>query len=293
MSQLFPEQPLLFYPSLAKRFGVEEALLLGIYHQFAQHHGHLDDNHNHYFLARRGEWQQLAEFWDDEKLAQVTGSLVSQGAISAEFHSNGSIRIDVLNNPLPVPQTTKVAEAPIPAYQPLDVAEEKPFTPTEPVAADPLAMEENSMLSRGPAPSFGGSTGWNRRQDDELETLFKEQEKRNQLLQEIDLNWRPTTTTMQLLAKHSIPEGFIADQLDEFITYWLAQGHKKKTWDPPFIDHVKRKWVREQNRQGREAKQSEQLATEGQGERYQSSSRAEKREKISGVVMDIKNLDWI
>lgn len=281
MSHFFPEQPLLLYPSLASQFGVEEAVLLGIYHQFAQHHGHQDAEQNSYFIARRSEWQNLISFWDEDKLAAVTGSLVAQGAISAEFNANGSIRIMLSGSPA----------APAPTEIPLAPAAADPEQVVAPTPAP--VVTENTLQNRGPAPSFGGSTGWNRRQDDELETLFKQQEKRNQQLHEIEISWRPTATTVQMLAKHNIPESFMNDQLDDFIAYWLAQGQKKTSWDPAFIDHVKRRWVREQNRLGREARQAEQSNIEDQSERYQSASRAEKREKISGVVMDIKNLDWI
>ena len=36
----FPEQPLLVYPSLARRYGVEAALLLYLYNQQLEHLGH-------------------------------------------------------------------------------------------------------------------------------------------------------------------------------------------------------------------------------------------------------------
>lgn len=278
MSSYFPEQPIPLYPSLARRFGVDEALLLAVYYQFARHHGHTDAEGRVYFLARRSEWPAMVDFWDEDKLAAVTGSLVSQGAIAAEFNSNGSIQIVIEDS-----QPEQVPRAPAAISAPLITS-----APHELEAPPELAP---SRLAKGPAPSFGGSTGWNRRQDDELETLFNEQEKRNQQLQEMDMSWRPNATTLQMLAKNNIPQSFADDQLDEFIAFWLAQGHKKKSWDPAFIDHVKRKWVREQARLGREARQAEQ-PSEAQGERHQSSSRAEKREKISRAVMDIKNINW-
>lgn len=292
MSHFFPEQPLLIYPSLAKQYGVEEALLLGIYHQFAQHHGHTDAGQGWYFIARRSEWQTMADFWDDEKLALVTSSLVEQGAINAEFNGNGSIRIAlVLDGEKPA-----VSEAIVKSAVVTPVSDSPSDTSPHLVQPKQSIVDEESpevIPGVGPAPSFGGSTGWTRRQDDELEALFKEQEKRHQLLHEITLEWRPTQTTLQLLAKHNIPDQFIDGLRDEFIVYWLAQGQKKKSWDPHFIDHVKRKWVREQGRQGRDSRQATDLNTEASsGERYQSSSRAEKRERISKAVMDIKNIDW-
>ncbi len=316
MSHFFPEQPLLIYPSLAKKYGVEEALLLGIYHQFAQHHGHSDAEGSWYFIARRSEWLAMAEFWDDETLAQVTNNLVGQGVIHAEFNNNGSIRIGLAESTA----QTETANKPSTGYLAPDASfdlkkveivhdegnsppvlatsylsvEEKPAAPTTLLNAEQQSDEAEALPTpaKGPAPSFGGSTGWSRRQDDELETLFKEQEKRHLQLHEITLNWRPTQTTLQLLAKHSIPVEFIDGLRDEFIAYWLAQGQKKKSWDPHFIEHAKRKWVREQSRQGREQRSAADMKSEASGERYQSTSRAEKRERISKAVMDIKNVDW-
>lgn len=307
MSHLFPEQPLFIYPSLAKQYGVEEALLLGIYHQFAQHHGHTDADQGWYFISRRSEWQAMTSFWDEEKLALVTSSLVGQGAINAEFNGNGSIRIAIVaentssasNSETSIQSNTAVsASGFLDVDRPISGAAyaETALTNTASVMNEQNVTTETEppLMSPGvgPAPSFGGSTGWARRQDDELEELFKEQEKRHQLLHEITLEWTPTKTTLQLLAKHNIPNEFIDGLKDEFIAYWLAKGQKKNSWDPHFIDHVKRKWVREQGRQGRDNRQAADLNTEASGERYQSTTRAEKRERISKAVMDIKNIDW-
>ncbi len=100
MSGLFPEQPVLFYPSLAARYGTEEAVLLAIYHDFARHHGAVDAEGQNYFLARRHEWRHLVSFWDEDRLAEITGSLVNQGVIEAEFNANGSIRVTLYSQPL-------------------------------------------------------------------------------------------------------------------------------------------------------------------------------------------------
>ncbi len=260
-----------------------------------------------YFLARRGEWQQLAPFWNEEQLASLTNSLVSQQAIEAEFNANGSIRVlmlDALSNAAPAEspqlQLTPVEREILPAESPRGIREQTP-EPAPSKAYQAIVESHQSaethqstgtMLSRGPAPSFGGSTGWDRPKDD-LQRIFDKQEKRNQQLHEIDLGWKPNATTYQMLAKHNIPDQFADNLIDEFIAYWLAQNKKKTSWDPHFIDHVKRKWVQEQSRNGRRtfaSKTDQEL--ENNGERYKSNNRAEKRERITEAVMDIKNVDW-
>ncbi|MEH6625874.1 MAG: DnaT-like ssDNA-binding domain-containing protein [Motiliproteus sp.] len=308
MSGLFPEHPVLFYPSLAQRYGAEEAILLAIYQEFARHHGAVDGLQQMYFLARRMEWQQLAPFWDEEQLATLTNSLVTQQAIEAEFNTNGSIRVLMINAHGQTPASATVPAQTVSVQTEVYEVERKSYDvetacdasngssfPARSMAYKAVVKSHQSpdtLLARGPAPSFGGSTGWNRPQDD-LHRLFDQQEKRNQQLHEIDMGWKPSATTYQMLAKHNVPDEFADNLIDEFIAYWLAQNKKKASWDPHFIDHVKRKWVQEQSRQGRRTfanKTDQEL--KANGERYKSNNRAEKRERITEAVMDIKNVDW-
>ncbi|OMH33954.1 DnaT-like ssDNA-binding domain-containing protein [Motiliproteus sp. MSK22-1] len=383
MSALFPEQPILFYPSLAKLYGTEEAVLLAIYHEFARHHGAEDSDGSLCFLARRREWQQLVSFWDEDRLAEITNSLVSQGVIEAEFNTNGSIRITIANvgssdqtesaNGQHTGSESNIHES---ATEPVDsensaclasestegrstnavdervqssprfkesVAGSALQTPSYPGVSEPQlgrnqtgavenadfpaqskayqAVREThqsaassvpsperlkayssqnqvagSMLERGPAPSFGGSVGWSRPKDD-LEHLFDQHEKRNQKLHEIDMDWRPSPTTYQMLQRKNISAEFANGLIDEFIAYWMPQEKKRASWDPSFIKLAHREWAKEQNRQGRLARQEQNNhdkvdTVEVSGERYQSNNRAEKRERITEAVMDINNIDW-
>ena len=379
MSALFPEQPILFYPSLAKLYGTEEAVLLAIYHEFARHHGAESSDCSLSFLARRREWHQLASFWDEDRLAEITNSLVSQGVIDAEFNSNGSIRITIpnagghdraeslssqsINEPNvteserddleesdskllsaevavqpQAPSQKPVADisrdlsvgserhpdlpAPSKAYQAVRQTHQDASsyggTPSfeqrgnyyvkgqklegqdiQGQSVNSLNIQDQtagSMLERGPAPSFGGSVGWSRPKDD-LEHLFDQHEKRNQKLHEIDMDWRPSPTTYQMLQRKNISAEFANTLIDEFIAYWMPQEKKRASWDPSFIKLAHREWAKEQNRQGRLARQEQNNhdkvdTIEVSGERYQSNNRAEKRERITEAVMDINNIDW-
>ncbi|WP_207063711.1 DnaT-like ssDNA-binding domain-containing protein [Motiliproteus sp. SC1-56] len=290
MSGLFPEPPVLFYPSIAQRYGAEEAILLAIYDQYARHHGDRDET-GCYFIARRNEWLALAPFWEEDQLAQITNSLVSQQVLEAEFRPNGSIRIQLPAASGKTQGTERVLTEP----------EEEPAPASRPSLAPPAPQIPRSMpaprvvvgsgLPRGPAPSFGGSTGWRRPKDD-LEHLFESRERQNRLLQEITLEWRPSETTYQLLGKRNIPVEFIDDCIDEFISYWMERGSKKHTWDSEFIKRVNVQWVKAQSRQARAERQGWEQRAEGSGERDQSNNRAERRERITDAVMDIHNTDW-
>ncbi len=334
MHGLFPENPVLFYPSLAKRFGAEEAILLSIYHLYAQSHGNITGEGASYFLCRRAEWLQLAEFWDESELSRITASLVEQGVIETLFNANGSVQVSFSLH-VPAELGKKAALRPAKAApaargsaraaveKRLSRLANRPRTPATgvprvvpvsrfspagtPSASLPVSKVQVSeevvsapgsrdrcvattLSQRGPAPSFGGSTGWARKPDD-LQKLFAEQETQRRLLHEISPDWRPNSTTCQMLAKQGIPEAFFNDKVDEFVAYWLEQNRKEASWDPLFLKRVKREWVKQQTQNGREARNA-QSSVEVQGERHSSDNRAETRQRITDAVMDIHNTDW-
>jgi len=312
MSAWFPEQPVLFYPSLARRFGTDEALLLAIYHQFAHHHGGAEVDGARGFIVRRGEWLALAPFWDEERLAATTNSLVAQGVIEAEFQPNRSLRVRLLEPPEsapPAPAGIPIVQMPaVPERKAVDrpAAAREGVTERPPLSGVPRGMVplrerpsfprtpppgSSTLLARGPAPSFGGSTGWQRPKDD-LERLFEQQEQRNRQLHPMSPDWQPSATVQQMLAKQSIPAEFSHSCIDEFVAYWLERDRKEASWDHLFIRLVKKEWVKAQGRKAREARLSDDTTTEASGERYQADSRAQRRERITDAVMDIHNTDW-
>jgi hypothetical protein len=304
MNGLFPEKPILLYPSHIKRYGADEAILLWVYHEYAQHYGVVDVGGETYFIVRRSEWLALTSFWDEDQLAKVTHSLIEQHLAGAEFLTNGSVRIQLL----PVSQASSSAEQwvrPAPFSTGMPAEASTPVLDPTPasIATPPLARElytrlasnqasgtgvVSSLAARGPAPSFGGSTGWNRNKD-ELETLFDQHERRNQQLHEIHTEWRPSETTYQMLDKQNIPKHFADAKIDEFIAYWLERDRREVSWDPHFIRLIKREWVKQQ---GREARVAERGVSEKPDERYQADNRAERRQRVTESLMDIKNIDW-
>ena len=60
MSFIFPEKPMLIYPSLARQIGVEPALLLGLYHEAVERSGMTDERGRAELLLSRSQWLALA-----------------------------------------------------------------------------------------------------------------------------------------------------------------------------------------------------------------------------------------
>ncbi|MEH6576617.1 MAG: DnaT-like ssDNA-binding domain-containing protein [Amphritea sp.] len=95
----FPERPVLFYPSLARAIGSDEALLFTLYHEHIQLQSTPDIEGNPSCILARQDWLAMADFWDEERLAVTTNSLVSQGYILAAFGQAGAIRISLIDQP--------------------------------------------------------------------------------------------------------------------------------------------------------------------------------------------------
>ncbi len=101
MGFCFPERPVLFYPSLARTIGADEALLLALYHEQVQLRGAPDVEGYPSCILHRQDWLMLADFWDEERLAITTNSLVDQGYVQAAFGQSGAVRISVVDQAAP------------------------------------------------------------------------------------------------------------------------------------------------------------------------------------------------
>jgi len=321
MGYQIPEQPLLIYPSLVARYGLEEALLLGIYHQLGQRMGLRLRSGQREIKLDTASWQQLVSFWDADKLAQVTQSLVEQQAIDATL-SRTLVKITLFSEagseaepnpagsrpvqpesvvPEPVlPETApepdvevvsrlSVVDQPPPMMDvpPLGVAEPPPAS--QPPTTRTPPVRQSVPASRTPAPAFGGSTGW-RRHKDELQVLFEEHEVRNQQLHSMFLGWQPSASFFELLSQHAIPDTFARDCLDEFVLYWVNRDRREANWDQKFLGWVKKDWVKKQTREGREQRIAQQEAS-FKHENARRDTR-ENRKRVTQAIMDIRDTDW-
>lgn len=287
MGYSFPEQPILFFPSLAKRIGSDEALLLAIYHDRARGGGRSEPSE---LLISRSQWLQLADFWDESRLRATTDSLVRQGCLEASCDGN-LVRLRLLPDGTDAP---KAKAEPPPAVEPMS---RLPIQDTPPRPLTRQAMRPQNpprmIEEKGPAPTFGGASGW-RRHKDELQVLFEQHEVRNQQLRPMALGWRPSETFFALLPRHQIPADYAEELLDEFVLYWLSKDRKESNWDQKFLAWVKREWVRKQSRESglkEAAQRGESQQTGYQHEDTRRDSR-EKRKQVTAAIMDIRDTDW-
>ncbi|WP_315980669.1 hypothetical protein [Aliamphritea spongicola] len=141
-----PEKPVLFYPSLARQIGTDEALLYAIYADRLEARGEQDSHGNLSLCLDRNDWLRLADFWNETRLANVTRSLVNHGYIQA---TSGDARITLTL----LPQLPDSVCEELPIVEPLTEAREEPVVPVldvrEPVSepiAEPVAEEEPPVL---------------------------------------------------------------------------------------------------------------------------------------------------
>nr|WP_320135857.1 DnaT-like ssDNA-binding domain-containing protein [uncultured Amphritea sp.] len=301
MSFRFPEKPVLFYPSLARTVGSDEAILLAIYHDYIQLHGLPDKSGVPSAVLSRSEWLSLTSFWDEDKLAMVTSSLVSQGYIQASFGHGRAIKLALVDTD----QTMAQPSAP-------DFSAEATAPETVTVQALPVVEQppERNEISRrvqqaqprrlGPAPTFGGSIGWSKSRqvtpsrqttpENDFASRLNEIEEKNQKLHAMFLGWKPSRTLLDMLPRHSIPEPFAEQLLDEFILYWLDKDRKESNWDQKFLAWVKREWINKQTRDARKQRADE--ANKGVNHENTRPDNREKRKRVTAAIMDIKDTDW-
>ncbi|KEA63207.1 hypothetical protein ADIMK_2731 [Marinobacterium lacunae] len=298
MSFTFPEKPMLIYPSLACRIGVEPALLLGLYHEAAERNGMTDEKGRSELLLSRDQWQALAPFWDEAQLRALSDVLLAERLVEITWGSAGNLRVR-----MPAPEVSTavrpqvqepVPEIPVRHNPPvveqvsrLPVVDEPPPTP-RPVRQTNLAQR------RGPAPTFGGSIGW-RRHKDELEEIFEQAEQRNQKLQSMFIGWQPSELFHQMLPRYAIPADFADGCIDEFVLYFLDKDRKESNWDQKFLAWVKREWVKKQTQDARDKRYQQERDSTLTGASGHENSRPdsrEKRKRVTAAIMDIKDTDW-
>ncbi|WP_394165029.1 DnaT-like ssDNA-binding domain-containing protein [Neptunomonas phycophila] len=206
MSVTMPEKPLLVYPSLARKLGVEAALLFGLCEDMlacpaaAIVAGKQGQGIREVTLSHT-QWLKMTEFWDVDRVNELVAVIVRNTAISIAIASDGRVRIaDAINNAVETPAGTTHDESGVSArfesaeskaarmeavasVRQLDsverlkdtkitaavpsVAELPVYDQPPPMPRRPLPSRTNANIrERGPAPVFGGSIGWKRQKDD-------------------------------------------------------------------------------------------------------------------------------
>ncbi|KAA0874971.1 DnaT-like ssDNA-binding domain-containing protein [Nitrincola tapanii] len=275
----WPEMPIQVLPSLIRRLGTDEALLLSVLHQYAGYHA-LGTQEPPECVLALNQWRALADFWDENKHWAIAQSLVRQQVLRLEQHS-GRVRFTLLS--WPITDTTPTA-ATLPVYSAPPPSRHPPLQP------EPRPTPSATLSARGPAPTFGGHSGW-RHQKDELQALFDEHEQRNRRMLAMHLGWQPSTMFFELLPRHAIPESFARECLDEFVLYWMDQDKRESNWDQKFLGWVKREWVKRQAREAREQRFETSNTMSKTDENTRRDTR-ENRKRVTAAIMDIKDTDW-
>lgn len=302
MSYVFPETPIPLFPSLIKQLGVEAALLLTLYHQQRERLNSLSASGQEMVFSRE-KWLAIGQFWNEDQLAELTSHLVCAGCIDASFSRDGKVSIsfqvtDVVEEAVIEPEIEMVSRLPVMETAPIESqveyssqhypeVQDTPYYPDSPATVAPASPNP------GPAPTFGGSIGWARknRQGDELQALFQQHEKRNKQLHSMELGWQPSENFYALLPRHNISPQFAQTCLDEFVLYWLDKDRKETNWDQKFLGWVKREWVKKQTQDGRQQRINNEQVTGFSHENPRRDTR-EKRQRVTAAIMDIKDTDW-
>lgn len=292
MSEWFPERPVLFYPSLAQRYGADEALLLSIIDDVFRQHS-MSDGSTEVLLLAPNQYQALTPFWSHERLSETLHSLDRQRLLQASWGKNGTLKVlrhqsDLSGegmsvtqpNPLPNPQTSS---------QP--VADSSPVPSSSlPVYDNPPPVTAEIQRRRSPAPMFGGNAGW-RRGKDELQQIFDRHEERNLRMVAMTMGWKPSAAFYDMLSRQSITAAYAEQCLDEFVLYWLDKDRKETNWDQKFLAWVKREWVHKQSREA-SGRSNEQQPVSGQAHENTRRDTRENRKRVTASIMDIEDTNW-
>lgn len=333
---LTPEQPFLVFPSHVCEYGVEGALLLHRYQQLldllvtdkSQAVAIVISREQWLQLVPFWDEDQLAlvtgqlvaqqaidvGFLDDGQV-QVGLPWYNEAATPANETTESYVQPETTT--AAVESTTFYVEEPsaaeshsavAPEMQPvlppvLETMSELPVHDTPPPQQQNIRRvtrrrinPDNLMQQRGPAPTFGGSIGWQRDGEgggssDELHQRFEMHEERNQKLQAMYVGWQPSGTFFELLPRHGIPNEFAQECLDEFTLYWLDKDRKESNWDQKFLAWVKREWIRKQTREARQRNQQSETTGNIGHENTRRDSRTN-RKRVTEAIMDIKDTDW-
>ena len=282
---LIPERPLLLFPSLAKHFGLEEALLLQVLSDSALHRHSMVLNNRQWLEIPNKDLLSILPFWNDQDISRLLTSLHHQNVLlldNTNTPQDGILRF-ALNQPvsgsspqLPTPTTTAIS-TPI-ANNPVDMtssseqASPQLHTPSSPAHSLPNATDQQpqALLS-----STSNSIALTQAESPETPTetsikteklnphpVFQQpmnrspsQQRQERSPQPITDQWRPSQEVLQQLTQIGVPLPFIKSQLPTFIVYWKDRQTAQHSWNSLFMKFIVREWRYEESRQNREKRQ--------------------------------------
>lgn len=266
-----PEQPLFVSPSLASKYGVDGALLLGLIEQYR-------------LLVKEDELTlslsallARCPFWTDSQLMEHLYALAAESLFGLQV-SGDQLLIGFESRAPQSGLTSSTTEA----IQ----------TPKAPVANPNVSARPHTHRlpnsRQNVPPSFGG--GW-RRSTNELDEIFEAAEQKRKLQIRMDVSWKPDENFYQLLQQHGIEAQFAESHLDEFTLYYLDKLDHQSVWNQKFLAWVKRAVRDQESRSAKAERFNESSQAGGQHEKSRRDTR-ENRKRVTAAVMDLKNLDW-
>ncbi len=205
---LFPEKAVSFSPSLAATLGLEEAVMLQGLQDIELHSGQGNENEQLTWLyVDKARLSRLFTFWDDTDIDRISQSLVTKGVLLLKSapYANCKHLYFAFNDGCGEAACKKPAKT--------------TTTPVNPLASKAPAIIETVTANTG------------------LIAVDAEPGK-----QKIQPNWQPDANTIIQLKQHGISHDFVAEQLPEFVSYWLQRGDTAYAWGSKFLKHVLHEW---------------------------------------------------
>lgn len=231
-SSLIPERPLQISPSLAATIGLEEATLLTLLSELAEHREpQWRQGVNWYVLDEAGVAAKMP-FWTDHDVQRVSQSLRAKGVIvlqSAPFCQSRQLVFGFNEQqPAAAPVAQPQAARGIPIVNPPQAAVNG-HHPQTVQGRHSQQVVQNGQAHQGHA----------------AQVLAQQPIARGATV--MPPNWQPSAETLAHIAQHNIPEQFVRDQLPEFVTFWRESGESHRSWGAKFQQQVLRKWREHEN----------------------------------------------
>jgi hypothetical protein len=262
-SNLLPEKPLLFSPTLAATIGLEEAILLQVLMDFVNHRPGIRRDGYQWVEIGDSELLTVLPFWKSADIRRFEASLRNLGML---LRNPDTARQDSYLYALNQQVSEAVAPA-VPAspagvgktkasiYQPQEQGSTLPadWAPGPEWLAQCRLHNIPDQFALSLVPEFvsywrdrgQARFSWGNAFYRHVLRSWREEQARqgsHELATTMDRDWRPSADALEILVNAGIPANFIEDAVPEFVLYWRERGVQLSTWNTRFIDHIRRQW---------------------------------------------------
>jgi len=261
MNPMHPNHLMAFSTEQAKKFGLEEAVMLALLEQATLVRGMRGRDGNLWCKLEQARLEQITPFWNLIDIQRLLQSLNQQGAIvvnSAPITTSGEVVYRLNGNQ----QVSAPAPQPIAAQAPPQ--QNRPFQAAAPMAPNWQPSEDDirTLTQYGISREFAFSqlpefvnywrqrgtahNTWGSKFAAQVRRKWRDhqqQQAKEKRTQPIDAQWQPSEEALDILInKGAIPSVFVTDCIPEFKLYWRERGQPSDAWDSKFLSHVKRQW---------------------------------------------------